>query len=280
MKETIEVCAGEGDAVESFTVHTTYATKSSKFIQAALGRDSWKEAQEKRITLPEAEPAVFESYIHWLYTNDIDLGESVQVCDSCQRDALEPDGEGERLCMNRCSQELASMYILGDFLDDTRFCNAVMDVWKKTSRRVRCVPQPSAVEIIWEQTSVGCPARELLLQHWKGGVSNTGTSKYLLDHAEHSKEFLVDLLMFIGDRHRTAIARTLFNNAGCWSKNAFCTGTMVTRTSVSDEYDSGPSSFITPTKRNLLETGRWKSELLGRFGLIQLVLHQLQKQRR
>jgi hypothetical protein len=44
--------AGQGEHIKSFIVHSSFATKSSKYMQSAL-KDEWKEGQEKHVSLSD-----------------------------------------------------------------------------------------------------------------------------------------------------------------------------------------------------------------------------------
>jgi hypothetical protein len=55
-----------GEEKKGFAVHEVLLTHYSDFFRAALN-GKFKEAEEKRITLHDEEPVVFESFVHWLY---------------------------------------------------------------------------------------------------------------------------------------------------------------------------------------------------------------------
>jgi hypothetical protein len=63
LSETITIVVCNEEETKEFTLHTSFATGSSKFIRAALAGD-WKEASEKRITIPGHEPTAFEGYLN------------------------------------------------------------------------------------------------------------------------------------------------------------------------------------------------------------------------
>jgi hypothetical protein len=109
-QETIVVCVGNGDDKKDFTVHRSFATKSSNFLQAALKHESgWKENREKRVSITETKPVDFEVYLEWVYTSQL-----------ISRDTKTEQDRGAML---------VRLYILGDFLDDAKFCNNVVDIW-------------------------------------------------------------------------------------------------------------------------------------------------------
>jgi hypothetical protein len=65
-----------GEEKKEFAVHEVLLTHYSDFFRAALN-GKFKEAEEKRITLHDEVPAVFESFVHWLYHSSLPN----QICD-------------------------------------------------------------------------------------------------------------------------------------------------------------------------------------------------------
>lgn len=127
-----------GTKKKEFTLYTSIAMRSSKFFEAAMSRD-WKECKEKRITLAEVQVSVFEGYLQWLNTGDITF-------------TGPPNGTS-----------LARFYILADFLDDASFRNAILDELLKQACAPHIIPSAIAITLVWEQTPLVCPLRELHL---------------------------------------------------------------------------------------------------------------------
>jgi hypothetical protein len=98
-----------GKKAKEIPVITSIATRSSKFFQAAMQHD-WKEAHEKRVPLPETKVDVFEGYLQWLCTGQITLAD------------LDSDLDPEQ----RWFIQSVCFYVLGDYLDDLKFCHAVL----------------------------------------------------------------------------------------------------------------------------------------------------------
>lgn len=65
-------------------------------------------------------------------------------------------------CLN-----LVKVYILGAYLNDIRFCNAVMDTLELTEG---CVPGVDAIDWVWSKIMQDNPLRDLLLDHWAGAL--------------------------------------------------------------------------------------------------------------
>ena len=189
--ETIVVCVGKEDNKKEYMVYKSFATKSSKFLRAALN-GNWKESQEQRVPLPDTEPVDFEVYLEWLYTSQLD-----------PRDA-ETDDDDDRGTM-RCMM-VVRLYILTDFLDDAKFCNEVIDLFSfdDTTRATAwtpCLLSVEALSISWASTSVGSPLRNVLLEQLTYcAVRKDGVFQRLLE-STCPKEVLVDLFQHLESKH-------------------------------------------------------------------------------
>jgi hypothetical protein len=201
----------KGDKRQEFTAHKSYVTKSSKFIRAAAIEDS-KEASWKLIAIPDHDPAAFEAYLTWLYSNQITLENHEELCDSCIKHSPK-----EPYCIRKQSLELAHMFVLGLHLDDARFCNAIVDDFKLIALRSRCIPSVGAICYIWNRTSLDCQLRELFLQWWaKREDYDSNMSSLWLKRIPH--DFLVDLLMFVGNRHSKALEEDSKHDRQRWAE--------------------------------------------------------------
>lgn len=179
---------GTGDEAKEFAVHKDYATRSSKFVKAALDKD-WKEATEKRITLPEANGEAFGGYLDCLYAGSVTLA----------RGALDTKIQSRYY-------QLAQMYILGDYLQDLRFCNDVLDCWFTTCVvPLNEVPNAALIELVWSRTSEDCPLRSHALESWKGSLHDTRAGDYFELHPEIPRKFMADLLRLVGSCHGQAV---------------------------------------------------------------------------
>ena len=61
---------GDGSGMETFMVHQNLICPRSVFFQNAL-KGPWKELEERRILLPDDEPAVFSLYLRLLYVSHL-----------------------------------------------------------------------------------------------------------------------------------------------------------------------------------------------------------------
>ncbi|GAB7335545.1 hypothetical protein MBLNU13_g07885t1 [Cladosporium sp. NU13] len=127
---------------KEFTLYTSIATRSSKFFQAALSRN-WQESHENRVVLAEVHPDVFEGYLQWLNTGVITSSFPIS---------------------KPTTFDLIEFYILGDFLDDATFCNAVLDDLMNSAYETW--PGICSVNLAWNNTPRDSPLRALILEIW------------------------------------------------------------------------------------------------------------------
>ena len=172
MSKTFIAMVGEWE--EEFTLHTDVACRSSKFFQTALDRD-WKESQTNTVVLHDVKAAHFESYLQWLSTNDHSFLEEYDLV------------------------ELAKLYILGDFLDDSDFRVAMLRSLAKRAIERNTRPRRKAVESIWDQTPENSPLRKMILERWATLPIESLAERF----AEAGKSFpmnsIVDCLRRIGE---------------------------------------------------------------------------------
>ena len=201
LSDTIIISAGKGSNAEEYVVHTSFATRSSAYIKAALNR-VWKEAEEKRINIVDAEPGVVEAYLNWVYSKEIPLNlRSEKVCGCCKEARTRANQ-----CIFYASKELAKMYVLGDYLSDFRFCNAVADIWKSMNLVAGCYPSIGATQYVWQNTSTNCILRELVLESWKSCLITDHIGAILQD-ADLPQNFTIDLLVYMGRCYKTQIKK-------------------------------------------------------------------------
>lgn len=168
---------------------------SSKFIKSAMTRN-WKETVEKRITIPDHESATFEGYLNWVYSKHVTLCEHQELCEHCDEKI-----SNEADCIDVRSLDLVKMFILGDYLNDVRFCNAIIDDFKSTALKSKCVPSLESVYCAWKSTSRECLLRELFLQQFANTMEHDLLEPWLKNQ-ELPKDFVVDLLLLVGDRYK------------------------------------------------------------------------------
>jgi hypothetical protein len=167
-----------------------------------LSRD-WKEAREKRISIPDTDPKTLEGYINWIYTQHITLEKGIVQCVHCIEENVTDND-----CSYHHSLGMVEMYTLGDYLGDLQFYNAVVDKMKSLHLRTNCGISPYAIELVWEHTASDSPLREVCLESWKRVLPSELTKPFMQEHiSKFPEEFLIDLLSFVGQRHKSHIQK-------------------------------------------------------------------------
>jgi hypothetical protein len=92
--------------------------------------NGWKEAEEQRIRLLETQAATLEVYLHWMYTGHL-------IVELTQTESV--------------SLQCVKLYILGDYLSDTVFCEAVVEKMVDRSQE-RKLPCARAITLVWDST--------------------------------------------------------------------------------------------------------------------------------
>lgn len=187
------VTVGKESEAREYTVHTSWITLSSGFFQKAMSKN-WKEAQEKSLTLPEHEPDTFERYLHWVYSKNVVLDKAPCPCSPKCAISFKADYPG---CSKRHSLTLAKMYLLGDYLDDRRFCNTVIDLMKHVWDESADFLPSGTTQYIWQTAPSDSPLRHLALEIWKTDLKCLSTGSEL---EKVPTSFLVELLVSIGNR--------------------------------------------------------------------------------
>jgi len=169
----------------TFSVHENLICAASDFFKKATSRE-WKESKERSIKL-EHDAEVFQIYLHWLYRHTLPLRVD------------EPGLSG-----NTEYVQLANAYVLGDFLQDTHFKDAVIDaIIDKTSSKASdgqfWYPVGAVIRCIYDNTLESSTARQLLVDLY----ANHGHGSWLCDWATQEdlpKEFLFDVTVAVLDR--------------------------------------------------------------------------------
>lgn len=134
--------------------------------------------------MPEADVETFEGYLDWLYTGQVTLKN------------LEP----ARVGPDSALVQLAQMYILGDYLVISHFCNAVIDQWKV--RIPSATPNAEEISLVWDHTVPDCPLRAIIMAPWKSFMANPDFGSFPMWALNQlPKKFLFDMLAHVGERH-------------------------------------------------------------------------------
>jgi hypothetical protein len=174
-----------------------------------------KETHEKRISLPDTDPETLEGYLNWIYTKHVTLKNmepQESICKDCQKI--------NSRCVSTLTLEIAKMYTLGDYLNDLQFCNAIVDALKPGSCNGKRFATLTATHWVWNHTTTTCPLREYCLGVWKPAVTGEGVQSFMEQHPHRfSHSFTIDLLIFIGRRHKTDLDRDMTVQAKLFEQN-------------------------------------------------------------
>ena len=119
--DMVQVKVGPDETV--FTVPRSVLCNVSPFFDAGFSK-SWKENEEKSMKLPESDPNIFSTFLHWAFTGQIEL----DVEESVPEDGMED------------WTILFELYIMGDTFGSKRLKNQVMDRLDAVSEATDVLP--------------------------------------------------------------------------------------------------------------------------------------------
>ncbi|GIZ37303.1 hypothetical protein CKM354_000075300 [Cercospora kikuchii] len=128
----ITLVVGQDEESVSFHVHEDLLREHSHFFDAAL-KNQWKEAQERKIALPEDKPDIVDMYVQWLYGGKIEAA----VPETWHR----------------------------------AFPNAIMEAWTSSidqpnANGSRYLTSVRTLSEIYQNTTSGSPVRQFLVHIW------------------------------------------------------------------------------------------------------------------
>ncbi|KAK4547290.1 hypothetical protein LTR36_000945 [Oleoguttula mirabilis] len=200
----IAIIVGEG-STSTFYVDERLICQQSAFFKAALSK-SWTEGARRVVRLPDEEEKVVHAYLHWLYHNKV----------AC----LDTENDGYSL--------LASLYVFGEKLLDKTFKDVIIDCIIATSRglvvkdgttNMHRFPAKESVDILYQGTSEGSPARQMLVDMHQVYAKET----WINGDANH--DFLVELTTALIRNDRYTASARLHNGAcayHCHGKDEQC----------------------------------------------------------
>lgn len=146
--------------------------------------------------LPEMDPSVFKSHVHWAYT-----GLVVTAWDS------QPQPKGQ---FNH--RQFAELYAIADVLGDMRLRNAVIDRIVRDGKTAHVTPGLDTIQIAYTRTPEGSTLRKLALDWWRGGCHTNNFKEHFKEHsASFPKEFLADFVKVVmegnGEKARAVVIK-------------------------------------------------------------------------
>jgi hypothetical protein len=141
-------------------VHESFLIKSSLFFRKALS-GGWLEAKDRLVKLPEEEPAVFQDYVHYLYTNTLCVKSDTKLDGN--------DGPNEMV-------SLVKLFVLAETLQDPDMKKVVIaavynGLWEIRNAGSK-IPVLELISVVYEGTPVGSSMRRLLVDfftYYAGG---------------------------------------------------------------------------------------------------------------
>ncbi|KAK3715691.1 hypothetical protein LTR37_006916 [Vermiconidia calcicola] len=152
-----EVTVLVGDTSQRFMVHKDILCWNSPFFQAACSKNWW-EGIEKIIRLPDHAPIAFSIYVDWRYQGVVDLwqGDEHQQTTITDTEGEERPDDGPR------NDRLIRSYILGDMLQDYKFCNVVIDAWFDLFEGTLQIPHHDNINLIFDTFPETSKLRQLI----------------------------------------------------------------------------------------------------------------------
>jgi hypothetical protein len=137
--DTITVLVGPEEM--RFTVHKTLICSKSSFFENACS-GNWASAQTNTVALSDTKPDVFEAYMHWVYTSNVNM------------DFIQDPRGTESYPSFRA---LAQLWIFADMVLDFELCNEVIDITFAISIELQGYASPATLAFIWENISTDSP---------------------------------------------------------------------------------------------------------------------------
>lgn len=146
---TIHVTVGSKKA--SFNVHKRFVCNASPFFQSACN-SLFKEAMDKEVYLPKADPEAFDIFMGWLYMGNVKF----PTCPIDKTSVLESGAYW---------LSIANTYLLASYLQCTAFGNALLDSVSRIIRdqQVTILPSPEVINLVYESTISDCGLRRLFI---------------------------------------------------------------------------------------------------------------------
>ncbi|KAI8939496.1 hypothetical protein NX059_003267 [Plenodomus lindquistii] len=151
-KGFIQVCIGKEGDRETFNIHESIITIRSVFFKNAMS-GNWKEAMDRKVSLPEDDANTFRVYVHLLYTGIVAV--------SSEKAPAYDDGSEE-------FDNIARLYVLAEKLQDVKAKNAAINAMLIAKRTMRinnscCSPTSSCIQIVYAGIANKSPMRKLLV---------------------------------------------------------------------------------------------------------------------
>lgn len=158
-------------------------------------KEPWQEAEEHEVTLAEEEPETFSLYLELLYVSARSLFD-VHGCSRLpQSNVLPVRGTESDVNSSEEHNKLSKLYVLAEMLMDDLTKNIVLAAILDRSQEAHSdgqlyYPGPTSIQIIYDRTPEGNPARRLLVDLYTTFGDETFK---LAEHPDLPKDFFFDL---------------------------------------------------------------------------------------
>lgn len=153
--DTVRVIVGLKDKREGFTIHSATACAKSTFFKAACSTRWMGEGKERLVRLPDQDAEAFEVFVHWIYSDNLDLS-TMTVSPSVQRIA----GRAPPSYLN-----FGKVWALANYLGAPELRNLVIDgIIEKFATSVARINVLS-LKRIWKMTFAGSTIRRVLVDY-------------------------------------------------------------------------------------------------------------------
>lgn len=197
-----------GPSKEVLYIYPSLVRKPDNVFDLAL-QPCWKEGQEGKVNLTDHDPYIFRLYAGWLYEGKI----------FCKSNAT---------TTARDYDTLIGLYLLGEYVQDKRFQDRVVDALLATYEEVnnsdtkRRIPDRCQITRIYKQTPMSLPLRRLIVD-WcvREGMEVDDDLRNSMEE-ESNRDFALDLLAASFKRRElTGEAKKELKNRAKVPRNAY-----------------------------------------------------------
>lgn len=143
--QDVTVTVGKPGKTRLFTVHKCYFIKSSRYFENECSGDDWdrKPKKDRTIKLELVQADAFDSYVHWLYSDHLDvLEENIPSSDA-------PLTERESFARRRYGP-VFYLYLAAYHVLDSKLQGILIDDFRRVYGATGLLPSPTAVYGLFE----------------------------------------------------------------------------------------------------------------------------------
>lgn len=190
-------------------VHRNIVCRTSDYFCTAL-KDTWQKGDDKypKLSLPESDPDIFSIYLGWLYTKTVDVKE-----DSDTRYTAEMNHS----VALQIEENIFNSYVLGDYLGDRPFCNALIDEAIKLAEGIELLISTTLIESACKKLPVDSTYVKLCADYY---ATDYGKAKFEEEAKKMPAEFVLKIATTsVWERDMSNIDRKPRNRPKCYYHN-------------------------------------------------------------